>query len=89
MKKALLCIAAVLIVLMLVLYFVPMGDSVPTDVLLNIGGVLLLVVVVWYAAQFGGIRCPNCGCRIEAKYGQRTAIDGRFPCPKCGAMIER
>jgi len=88
MKKVLFYIAAVLIVLLLVLYFVPMGEAVPTDTLMSIGGLLLIGVLVFYALQFGGIRCPNCGCRIEPKYGKRKSFEGRFPCPKCGAMIE-
>lgn len=89
MKKALIWIAAVLAVLLVVLYCVPMGETVPRDTLTNFCTVLLLGVAVLYVARSAGIRCPNCGCRINPKYGRHKAFDGRFPCPKCGTMIER
>ena len=88
MKKVLFCIAVVLAVLLLILYAVPLGVGTPKEILMSVGCVLLLIVVVFYALKFGGIRCPNCGCRVNPKYGKRKAFEGRFPCPQCGTMIE-
>ena len=88
MKKVLFCIAVVLVVLLLILYAVPLGVGAPKEILMSVGCVLLLIVVVFYALKFGGIRCPNCGCRVNAKYGRNKSFEGRFPCPKCGTMIE-
>ena len=88
MKKILPVIAAVLAVLLLVVYYAPVGEAFPRETVMNLGGVLLLAVVVFYAQQYGGIRCPNCSYRINPKYGRRKAFEGRFACPKCGSMIE-
>lgn len=89
MKKILFAVSAVLVILLLALYFLPLGEEFPAETLMGAGVLLLIVLTVVYGWRYGGIRCPNCGCRIEVKYGQRKAFDGRFPCPKCGAMIER
>ena len=89
MKKLLTAVAVVLALILVGLYILPLGEGVPVDTLKEVAGILLLVVVVLYAVRYGGIRCPNCGCRIEPKRARREAFEGRFPCPKCGAMIER
>ena len=92
MKKVLSWIAVVLVVLIMPLVTASYKDSLPTgfptDIVLGVCVFLLIVVFVLYACFYGGIRCPNCGCRINPKYGRKKAFDGRFPCPKCGAMIE-
>ena len=89
MKKLLIAVAVVLVLILAALYFLPLGEKIPVGLLKEVVGVLLVIVAVLYALRFGGIRCPNCGCRIEPKRARREAFEGRFPCPKCGAMIER
>ena len=64
-----------------------MSDPVGRWLLLEIVFLFLGVFCV-YAWRYGGIRCPNCGCRVNAKYGRNKSFEGRFPCPKCGTMIE-
>ena len=88
MKKALIVILAVLAVLLVGLYLVAEANGLSAEPILEIGGVVFLAVLVVYAWLYGGIRCPNCGCRVSSKYGRRSAFEGRFPCPKCGTMIE-
>ena len=92
MKKVLSWIMVVLAVLL-----IPLVDAsrkngllagVSADALLSVCALLLIAVFVLYACLYGGIRCSNCGCRINPKYGRRKSFEGRFPCPKCGAMIE-
>ncbi len=88
MKKILHWVMAVLAGLLVILCLVSEIAGFPADLLLSLGGILLLAVFLFYACRYAGVRCPNCGCRINGKYGRKTAFDGRFPCPKCGAMIE-
>ena len=89
MKKVLHWSMAVLAVLLFVLYLISDTAGFSADLFLGTGGVLFLAVFLVYAWRYGGIRCPNCGCRINSKYGRRKSFEGRFPCPKCGTMIEQ
>ena len=88
MKKVLYGIMAVLAAVLIALYLVSEAKGFSADLFLTVGGVLFLGVFCVYAWRYGGIRCPHCGCRINPKYGRNRAFEGRFPCPKCGTMIE-
>lgn len=88
MKKALNWIMAVLAALLIALYLISETTKFSADLLLTAGSVVFLIAFLVYAWRYAGIRCPNCGCRINGKYGRNKAFEGRFPCPKCGAMIE-
>lgn len=88
MKKALHWIMAVLAVFLVVVCLASEMADFSADLLISVGGIVLLAVFVFYAWRYAGVRCPSCGCRINGKYGRKTAFEGRFRCPKCGAMIE-
>ena len=92
MKKVLNWLMVILGALLIPLVDASRKDSFPTDipadVLLAVCALLLVAVFVLYVCLYAGRRCPNCGCRINSKYGRKKAFEGRFPCPKCGAMIE-
>ena len=88
MKKVLGWIMIALAVLLVALYLILETTGFSADLYLDVGGVLFLVVFCVYAWGSGGICCPNCGERINPKYGRNKSFEGRFPCPKCGAMIE-
>lgn len=88
MKKALHWIMLSLGAVLLILYLVSELTVFAVELPMFVVTVLLLVAFVLYSIRYGGIRCPSCGCRINSKYGRRKAFGGRFPCPRCGAMIE-
>lgn len=88
MKKVLQWVMVALAVLLVALYLISETLGSVSDLILGVGGVLLLGVFCAYALHWGGIRCHNCGCRVNPKYGRSKSFEGRFPCPKCGAMIE-
>ena len=88
MKKVLCWIMIVLALLLAALYLISETAGFSADLLLGVGGLVFLVVFLVYAWRYGGMRCPHCGCRIDPKHARRKAFEGRFPCPKCGAMIE-
>ena len=89
MKKALHWIMAVLAVFLVVVCLASEMADFSADLLISVGGIVLLAVFVFYAWRYAGVRCPSCGCRINSKYGRRKSFEGRFPCPKCGTMIEQ
>lgn len=89
MKRVLQWILCIFVALTVGGYVVSEWSALDVDLFLTVMVLLLVVIFVVYYSKYGGTRCPNCGCRINSKYGRRKSFEGRFSCPKCGTMIEQ
>ena len=68
---------------------VPNGGKIA---LFLVGLGILAVVLLTFASQRGGVRCPNCGARWSGGYRgmgiAKHTSEGIFRCPRCGTMID-
>ena len=89
MTMAMLVVAVPLILLLLLPEIADLSNPLPVSIAGMVLLVAELVLFVIYTQRFGGVACPNCGYRVNGKYAQKRVSGGRYPCPKCGAMIEK